>query len=114
MELRTNSPRVRYPIGYARVMGERPRTWLAVPRDAGTVGVTVRANEVLGAFPTGRAPILPVRLRTAATAGVAYRRPHYHRAACGHAVPCAPVKGICPRLATRARPECSAGACKIG
>jgi hypothetical protein len=104
--MQSNSPRVRVPVDYGRVMGERPITYLALD------GTHVRTNEVLGAFPSRSAPVLPVRLRSREQAGRDYRRPHYHLAACGHAIACVPVAGTCERLATRTRPACAAASCK--
>ena len=112
MTLQSNSPRVHYPVRYARVMGERPRTWLGVSDDPRVAAVTVRTNDALGTFPKRGAPVLPVRLRSAERPGRDYARPHFHRAPCGHTVPCQPVRGQCPRLADRQRPVCGTPHCR--
>lgn len=86
MSLRTNSPRVRYPVSWARVMGERPRTWVAAASDSSAP--SVRTADLMGTYGGRRMPILPTRLRSASVPGPDYAQPHSHRLADGSLAAC--------------------------
>lgn len=91
----TNSPRVRYPVPYAHVMGEKPTV----------------AKRPLDGRPIGRVRLLPTKLGRN-TDRKAYRRPHAHMVAeCGHTAMCDHASVVaelgCPALAG-SRPTCRA------
>lgn len=109
---RSNSPIVRYPIPWARVMGERPSTWVGsadlITRDnPAHHAACVKTCDVMTKDKRIERRILPAQVRRGAPAAL-FRVDHAHYAACGeHVVHCdATPNGVCETLDRRRRPAC--------
>jgi len=103
MTLQTNSPRVRYPVRWGRVMGEKPTTHVRGADNPQDAGVAVKTCDILGPRDPRRA-IIPPQPRPGWPRDLWFRA-HAHKAECGHSVACdATRKERCPSWVARKRP----------